>query len=403
MLPVLSPAAEAARHVDSLGPAALAKSASYTAGSEMLMIAGVLVSVFIAWLMVRLRLLDRLAAHLGGWRRAASTLAIGFFFFLVSDVMRLPWTMFADWQFQRSYDLSSQPLGDFLAQSALSSVISALFGALFILGIYALIRRAGRRWWVWAGALTTLFTAAMLLIVPVAVEPLFNDYKPVPQGAVRAELEKIADRTGIPHDRIFMFDGSRQSDIFTANVSGIGPAARIAISDIALGRASLDEVKAVTAHEAGHYMLGHVWRHIVVLPLLAFVVLALIDRLFAPAARLFGSKAELGDPVGLPVFMALVSCLSLLTVPAVNSLTRTGEAQADAYALETTHLPDALSSALLKTAEYRYPRPHPLQELVFYSHPSVEKRIRAAMEWKAAHRGGKESERSGQQPQDDPR
>ena len=147
MQPIVSPAAEAARYVDSLGPAALAKSASYTAGSEILMIAGVLVSVFIAWLMVRLRLLDRLAARLASWRWALSTLAIGFFFFLVSDVLRLPWTVFANWQFERSFDLSSQPFGDFLAQTALGSVISALFGALFILGIYALIRRAGRRWW----------------------------------------------------------------------------------------------------------------------------------------------------------------------------------------------------------------------------------------------------------------
>src|SRR3546814_5786156 len=80
--------------------------------------------------------------------------------------------------------------------------------------------------------------------------------------------------------------------------------------------------------------------------------------------------------------MALVSCLSLLTVPAVNSLTRIGEAQADAYALRTTNLPGALASALLKTAEYRYPRPYPWQELVFYNHPSVEKRVLAAMEWK---------------------
>src|SRR3546814_5159931 len=43
--------------------------------------------------------------------------------------------------------------------------------------------------------------------------------------------------------------------------------------------------------------LGHVWRHILVLPLLAFFVLALLDRLFAPAARLLGSGAQLGDPV----------------------------------------------------------------------------------------------------------
>lgn len=403
MQSALSPAAEAARYVDSLGAAELARSASYTAGSEGLMIAGVAVSILVAWLMIRFRLLDRIEDRLGKWRWAFSTLVVGFAFFVVSDIIRLPWTIFANWDFDRSYDLTRQPLGDFLGQAALSSVVSGLFGAVFILGIYALIRRTGRRWWVWTGFFTAIVTAAMLLVVPTLIEPLFNDYKPVPVGPVRTALEAIADTTGIPHDRIYMYDGSRQSDIFTANVSGIGPSARIAISDIALGKASLDEVKAVTAHEAGHYMLGHVWRHILVLPLLAFFVLALLDRLFVPAARLLGSKAALGDPAGLPVFMALVSCLSLLTVPAVNSLTRIGEAQADAYSLETTGLPDALSSALLKTAEYRYPRPHALQELVFYSHPSVEKRIRAAMEWKAAHRDGKGGEQNGQQPADEPR
>ena len=396
---IVSPAAETARYVDSLGAAALARAAAYTAGEEALMIAGVAVSIFIAWLMIRLRLLDRIAARMTARSWLVATFAIGLAFFVVSDAIRLPWTVFVNWQRERDYGLSSQPLGDFLGQAALSSLISGLFGALFIVGIYWLIGRAGRRWWLWAGGFTALVTTAMLLLAPTLIAPLFNEYEPVPPGQVRTALEEIADRTGIPHDHIYMYDGSRQSDIFTANVAGIGPSARIAISDVALDKASLDEVKVVTAHEAGHYTLGHVWRHIVVLPLLAFLVLALIDRLFAPAARLLGSSAALGDPVGLPVFMALVSCLSLLTVPLVNSLTRIGEAQADAYALETTRLPDALASALLKTAEYRYPRPHPLQEAIFYNHPSVENRIRAAMEWKAAHRG----ETAGERPGNDPR
>ena len=99
---------------------------------------------------------------------------------------------------------------------------------------------------------------------------------------VRTALEKIADDVQIPHDRIFMYDGSRQSEYFTANVAGIGPTARIAISDIALKEASLAEVRAVTGHEAGHYKLGHVWRYAVLFPLLAGLGLWLIQRLFAP-------------------------------------------------------------------------------------------------------------------------
>src|SRR3546814_19110752 len=110
----------------------------------MLMIAGVAVSVFIAWLMVRLRLLDRIAARLQGWRWAFSTLAIGFLFFVVSDVLRLPWTLFADWHILRAFALSSQPPGDFLRTAALSSVVSGVFGALFISATSALIRRTGQ-------------------------------------------------------------------------------------------------------------------------------------------------------------------------------------------------------------------------------------------------------------------
>jgi STE24 endopeptidase len=194
----------------------------------------------------------------------------------------------------------------------------------------------------------------------------------------------------IPADRIFIYDGSRQSNNFTANVSGIGSSARIAISDVALTTASLDEVKAVTGHEIGHYVLGHVWRWALLLPVLAMVFFFLADRLYAPAARLFGSSAGLDDPRGLPVLMFLVGVLATLATPVTNAFTRIGEREADAYSLKTEGLPDALASALIKTAEYRYPRPHPVQEAIFYSHPSVEHRVRAAMDWKAAHGGGRE-------------
>ena len=56
-----------------------------------------------------------------------------------------------------------------------------------------------------------------------------------------------------------MFNGSRQSNNFTANAGGVGSTARVAISDVAFKNASLDEVRAVTGHEIGHYVLKHTW------------------------------------------------------------------------------------------------------------------------------------------------
>ena len=380
------PAAATASYIDGLGVEALAKAQAYTVGGHWMLLWGLLVSAVATWLVIRSGLLDRLAAKLERRGAALRSWLIGIAYFLIYAVITLPWSIWEEWGRERSYGRTDQPLADFLMQDAIGIAISAVFGALFFVGIYALIRRSGRRWWLWSGGLAATAITALLLLSPIVIEPLFNDYTPVPEGPVRTALLDMADEAGIPHDRIFVYDGSRQSNNFTANVSGVFGTARIAISDVALGEASLAEVKAVTGHEIGHYVLGHVWRQVIVFSLLAVVLFFLADRLFPRIARLFGSRATgIGDPVGLPVLIFIVGLLGLFATPVVNATIRIGEAEADNYSLTHVNLPDALAGALVKTAEYRYPRPHPLQEMLFYTHPSVEWRVRNAMEWKAAN------------------
>jgi STE24 endopeptidase len=385
MTMAFDPAAATAAYIDGLGPEALAKAADYTRGSESLLLWGVVVSAIVTFIFVRFGILDRLSAKLERRRWAARTFLLCAAFLLLSAILTLPWDLYTGWWRETAYGRTGQPLGDHLGQYAISLLLGALFGGLFFLGIYALIRRAGKRWWIWSGGLAALAITAVLLASPILIEPLFNDYKPVPAGPVRDALVVQAKEAGISPDRIYMFDGSRQSNNFTANVSGIGHSARIAISDVALKGASLDEVKAVTGHEIGHYVLGHIWRMILVFALLAVALFFLADRLFPRLARLFGSNATIDDPRGFPVMMFLLSLFSLLALPVQNYLVRTGESEADAYSLRTANLPDALASALVKTAEYRSPRPNAVEEFVFYSHPSVERRVRVAMEWKAKH------------------
>ena len=376
--------AATARYIDSLGAEELRRAADYTAGNHWLLLWGLVVSAAVTWLIVRSGILDRLQARLERRGFATRAFLVTATYLLVSSVLALPWTIFTGWWREQTYDRSDQPLGDFLFQTGLSTIISVILGGLFLLALYALIRWTGRRWWLWSGALTAAAIAFVLLISPILFEPLFNTYQPVPEGPVREALGGMADRAGIPHDKIYMYDGSRQSNNFTANVSGVLGAARIAISDVAMKEASLDEVKAVTGHEVGHYVLGHVWRIVIVYALLAVLLFFLVDRLFARFARWFGSSASVGEPRGVPVMVFILSLLGLLALPVTNLVSRMGESEADAYSLRTVGEPDGLASALVKTAEYRYPRPSALQEAIFYTHPSVERRVRRAMEWKAA-------------------
>lgn len=377
--------AATAKYIDSLGPAALQKAHDYTVGKEWMILWALLVGAVVTWLIVKSGVLDAIDSKFAERRRNLKALVIAFVYSIVSTVLTLPWSLYADYFREKSYGRTSQPLGDYLFQLSLGALISAIVAALFLTGVYWLIRRTGKRWWLWSGALTAAALAFIMLLAPVVIEPLFNKYEPVPPGKVRDAVVEMAGRAGIPPAKIYMYNGSRQSNNFTANAGGVGSTARVAISDVAFKNASLEEVRAVTGHEIGHYVLKHTWWGVLVFSIGAIIVFWIADRTFPWFARRFGSSASLGDPRGLPVLMFMVSLFGVVTLPLSNTFSRTLESQADLYSLETENLPDALSTALVKTAEYRYPRPGKLEEIVFYDHPSVEARVHRAMEWKATH------------------
>ena len=379
------PNAATARYIDSLGPAALQKAHDYTVGKEWMLLWGFLVTALVTWLIIRSGLLDKLQARFADRRKNLAAFVVGLAFLVISFLLTLPWTVYASWWREKNYGRTSQPFGDWMGQTLLANVIGTLISAVLIVGVYWLIRRSGKRWWLWSGGLVALVSALLILLSPILIEPLFNKYEPVPAGKVRDAVVEMAGRAGVPPERVFMYNGSRQSNNFTANAGGIGSTARVAISDVAVKGASLDEVRAVTGHEIGHYVLKHTWWGILFYAVTAIILFWLVDLLFTRFARLFGSNASIDEPRGVPVLGFIVAVLSLLVLPISNSFGRTLESQADLYSLQTENRPDALSTALVKTAEYRYPRPGAVEELLFYDHPSVERRERTAMEWKAAH------------------
>lgn len=379
------PNAATAQYIDSLGPAALEKAHHYTVGKEWMLLWSLLVAAIVTWLIVRSGSLDRLEAKLGEKRRNLSALVVAFVYFIVSAILTLPWSIYADWWREKSYGRTAQPFSDWLLQLGIGALVTAIIGGIFLMGVYWLIRRAGKRWWIWSGGLVAVGFAFVALLSPVLIEPLFNHYTPVPPGQVRDAVVEMAGRAGVPPERVFMYNGSRQSNNFTANAGGVGSTARVAISDVAFKDATLDEVRAVTGHEIGHYVLKHTWWGILFTSICAIVLFWIAERTFPWFARRFGSSATLPDPRGLPVLMFMLTFFSFLGMPVVNTFSRTLEAQADMYSLQTENRPDALSTSLVKTAEYRYPRPNKIEEIVFYDHPSVESRVHTAMEWKATH------------------
>jgi STE24 endopeptidase len=370
-------------YIDGLGEEALAQAAAYTAGNHWLMLWSLGVTVLSTWLILRSGILTTLVGKLSGKGLFNRAFRVSAAFIVLSSIIELPWTIYTSWYRQTQYDMTVQPLGDFLGQAGLSLALSAVIMGVLLALFYVLVNRVGKLWWAWFGGVTASVITLMMILGPTLIQPLFNEYTAVPEGKVKAAIEALAVEANIPTERIFMYDGSRQSNNFTANVAGIGSSARIAISDVAMKQADLDEVKAVTGHEIGHYVSGHIWWIVLLLSAQVVVAFLLADKLFAPVARWFGADEDIRNPASIPVLILVVGVLMTFFEPINNSLSRLNETDADRYSLETVNLPDGLASALVKTAEYRNPRPGKLQEILFYTHPSVEGRVRMAMEWKA--------------------
>lgn len=384
------PAAATAAYLAALPPEAHAKATAYTQGGHWLLLWATLVGVLVSWIVIQTGVLVRVRAGVERrrphpWLAVIVVVAVDT---IVEGILMIPWDAYARWWREKSYGLTSQAFGGWLGQHALGFAIGTVEFVILFSVLYGLIRRFRRTWWVWGGVGVAVGFVFVLMLQPVVIEPLFNSYKPAPPGPMRDEIVAMAKQVGVPSDKIVIYDGSRQSNRYTANVAGVGSTARVAMSDVMFKKdADLAEVRGVVGHEMGHYVRGHIFLLGAEFGLFAMAGFFFIDRLFPFAARLLGAKGVTGlsDPAGLPVATMLFSVLALIATPLSNTATRWDEADADRFSLEHFNEPDGLAKALVKTIEYRAATPSKLEEFVFYDHPAVGSRVRRAMDWKAAH------------------
>ncbi len=384
------PAAATAAYLAELSPAQHALASAYTQGGHWLLLWGFLVSAVSAWIIVRLGVLQQISGALQKNRPhpwlAAFLCAV--VFLLLDTLIELPWAAYSGWWRETQYHLTSQSFGGWLGDAAKSAAIGALLGGVFLMVVYAIIRASKQRWWLWASGFAAVAFLFLQVISPIFIEPLFNKFTPAPAGPVRDEVVAMAKANGVPSDKIYIYDGSKQSNRYTANVAGLFGTARVAMSDVMFKKgADLAQVRGVVGHEMGHYVHQHALWLTLGLTLVAMITFGLGNLLFPFAARLLGASklSGIADPAGLPVLVVVLGFVSLLMTPVQNTIIRAAESDADSYSLQHENEPDGLSRGLVKTIEYRAATPGKLEETIFYDHPSVGSRIRKAMDWKAAH------------------
>jgi len=366
------------------------KSDAYFEGGYWIAAWSTLIVVLICWLLLRLRITARIrdwaAARGNGSFMQGFFVAIGFVIALF--VVTLPWTLYTGYFREHQYGMSNHTLTGFLGEQAINLAINTAFFGFAIAGLYRLIARVRERWIWWATGVTALVVLLVIMVSPVFIAPLFNDYKPLPEGETRESILALAQATQVPADDVYWFDASRQTKRISANVSGLWGTTRISLNDNLMNGTSLPEIRAVMGHELGHYRLHHG-----LLLSLGFTLVYgfgywVINRAFGQFQRRHGERwgvRDLADPAGLPLAFAIFTAVLYLLTPVTNTMIRTAEAQADAFGLDAAREPHGFASVAMRLSAYRKLEPGPLEEIVFYDHPSGRARVERSTRWLADH------------------
>lgn len=382
------PAAATQAYLARLSPAAKARSDAYFEGGYWLQAGGFLYGLVIAWVLLNSRLSVRMRdlAERRSRRMPLQTALYAVQYIVVTWLASLPLIIYQGFLREHQYGLATQAFAPWFGEQLIGLGLSVVLGSIALTVIYGVIRRARQTWWLWGSVAGVVLLTLLLLISPVYIDPLFNTYRPLQEGPVKTAILSLARANGVPAREVYEFDASRQTTRISANVSGFLGTAAIRLNDNLLKRTSPPEIKAVMAHELGHYVLNHIYKIIIMLGLVLAIGFACVqwafDRVNARLGEHWGVRGA-GDTAALPLLAALFSVYLFAMTPLVNTIIRSQEVEADLFGLNAAREPDAFAEVALKLSEYRKMDPGPIEEFLFFDHPSGRNRIFAAMRWKA--------------------
>jgi Zn-dependent protease with chaperone function len=307
-------------------------------------------------------------------------------YLLLTTVLGFPLAVYEGFFREWKYGLATQTFGAWMWDQVKGLGLGVLLGGVAVVVLFSVVRKLERTWWVWGAVVSVVLMVFAVMIVPVFIVPTFNKVTRLDDPRVTTPILAMARANGIPAHDVWTMDASKQTTRMSANVSGFGRTMRITLNDNLLRRGSLEEIESVMGHEMGHYVLNHIPKDVTFFTLVLLAMFGFLRWSLDWCLKRWGAKwgiSGVGDPAVLPLVMLLISIFFFVLTPIINTHIRTSEAEADMFGLNASRQPDGFAQAAIHLGEYRKMKPGPVEEWIFFDHPSGYNRIHRAMQWKA--------------------
>jgi STE24 endopeptidase len=298
---------------------------------------------------------------------------------IVEIAATLPLKVYSGFYLEHKYNLSNQSLPQWLWEHAKAVLVGIPLVVPLLLIFFYCLEQYGAAWWFPVGVVVFVFTTLLARVAPKVIFPLFYKFAPLSRADLKGRINRLCTEAGFHVEGVFSFNMSKNTKKANAGFTGLGRTKRVILGDTLLEKFSDDEIETVLAHELGHYSHGHIWKGILINTIVTFVGLFITSRLYMASLSLFGFE-RIDDLAALPLLGFWLGIFGFVTTPLMNMISRKHEYQADHYAVRKSGNPSAFIGALNKLADTNLAdsTPNPIVEFLFYSHPSIEKRIKRA-------------------------
>ena len=300
---------------------------------------------------------------------------------IISGIVDLPFSWYKQFHLEERFGFNRMGKQLFFIDMIKGLGVGATIGIPLLWVILSLMAKAGDLWWLWAWVVLTAFSLLMQWIFPSFIAPLFNKFQPLPDGALKTQIEALLARCEFASQGLFVMDGSKRSAHGNAFFAGMGKAKRIVFFDTLIEKLNPGEVEAVLAHELGHFKCKHIRKRLLVSFALSFGMFALLGWISTQAwfytdLGVMPNLNGYNGGLALALFMLVSPVFSFFFTPLASIASRKHEYEADGFAATKSSAKD-LISALVKLYQDNASTltPDPIYTAFYSSHPPAPLRI----------------------------
>jgi STE24 endopeptidase len=300
-------------------------------------------------------------------------------FIIIIDVITIPLSFYGGFILEHMYKLSNQKISGWVKDELKKFLISLPLIIVMVQIMYLFLRNFTDTWWIFVTIIWIFFSVIMAKLAPVLIFPLFYKSVPLDNKEVKEGLESLAEGTGINIQGVYRIDSSKNTKKANAALAGLGSTRRVLLGDTLLDSYSPAEIKSVFAHELGHHVYRHIWKMLAIGTISGSLGFAFCHLVLTKVIGVLGYQ-NIHDIAAFPAVCMALAVSGFILLPIQNAISRRFERTCDRYAIEKTNDPEAFISTMDKLAEQNLAdrTPNRLVELLFYSHPSISRRIEMA-------------------------